>query len=41
MNDGRKSMYSTRLVVEKIAKYVGYTVDIVKKWVGEDCTYFT
>ena len=28
------SMYSDGLAVEKIAEYVGYAVDIVKKWVG-------
>ena len=28
------SMYSDGLTVEKIAKYVGYAVDVVKKWVG-------
>lgn len=27
------SMYSDGLAVEKIAKYVGYAVDVVKKWV--------
>ncbi len=28
------SMYSDGLTVEKISKYVGYAVDVVKKWVG-------
>ena len=28
------SMYSDGLTVEKIAKYVGYAVDVVKEWVG-------
>ena len=28
------SMYSDGLSVEKISKYVGYAVDVVKKWVG-------
>ena len=28
------SIYSDGLTVEKIAKYVGYAVDVVKKWVG-------
>lgn len=35
------SMYSDGLAVERIAKYVGYAVDIIKKWVGEKYTYFT
>ena len=28
------SMYNDGLTVEKISKYVGYAVDVVKKWVG-------
>lgn len=28
------SMYRDGLTVEKIAKYIGYAVDVVKKWVG-------
>lgn len=28
------SMYNDGLAVEKISKYVGYAVDVVKKWVG-------
>ncbi len=28
------NMYSDGMTVEKISKYVGYAVDVVKKWVG-------
>ncbi len=28
------SMYNDGLAVEKISQYVGYAVDVIKKWVG-------